>query len=196
MLSPTGRCGVEPLLRLDGKPFDYPAPVVECNTFVCVQVGRPLSVDGFFEEQRAVSCPPSLTMEPDECSSDPLIHSRSMAKRGDASPSCSTATPAEFSISTASCGQSVAMYELRPQLELMLPGPLLGSPDLPSMGSAGHGKRECKPCSFVHTKGCDTGVDCQFCHLCEPGESKRRSKDKRQFFKVVRRAQRFAIDLA
>lgn len=50
--------------------------------------------------------------------------------------------------------------------------------ELPSVGSANHGSGECKPCAFLHTKGCQNGSQCQFCHLCAPGEKKRRRKEK------------------
>jgi hypothetical protein len=50
--------------------------------------------------------------------------------------------------------------------------------ELPSVGSANHGNGECKPCAFLHTKGCQNGSQCQFCHLCAPGEKKRRRKEK------------------
>jgi len=58
------------------------------------------------------------------------------------------------------------------------PGPQLGSPALPTVGSASHQQGFCRPCAFLHTKGCANGVECTFCHLCEPGEKKRRRKDK------------------
>jgi len=54
--------------------------------------------------------------------------------------------------------------------------PKLGSRELPTVGSAGHHVGGCKPCAFAHTKGCENGVNCNFCHLCEPGEKKRRQK--------------------
>jgi len=53
------------------------------------------------------------------------------------------------------------------------------SDPLPSMGSADHRFGTCKPCAFIHTKGCKTGKDCKFCHLCEAGSSKRRKKEWR-----------------
>lgn len=56
-------------------------------------------------------------------------------------------------------------------------GPALGSAALPTVGSAGHNSRRCKPCAFV-LKGCNSGIHCPFCHLCEPGEKKRRRKEK------------------
>merc|ERR1719296_404119 len=59
-------------------------------------------------------------------------------------------------------------------------GPALGCADLPSVGSATHSKGTCRPCAFLHTKGCENGLACTFCHLCEPGERKRRQKEKLQ----------------
>jgi len=52
----------------------------------------------------------------------------------------------------------------------------LGSRELPTVGSAGHHVGGCKPCAFAHKKRCENGVNCNFCHLCEPGEKKRRQK--------------------
>jgi len=59
-------------------------------------------------------------------------------------------------------------------------GPAPGSLELPSIGSLGHSTGACRPCAFLHTKGCSTGPACKFCHLCEPGERKRRSGEKRE----------------
>lgn len=55
--------------------------------------------------------------------------------------------------------------------------PELGSAELPSRGSTLHRWGVCKPCAFVF-QACNNGVDCQFCHLCEPGERKRRKKER------------------
>jgi hypothetical protein len=49
---------------------------------------------------------------------------------------------------------------------------------VPSVGSLLHAAGKCKPCAFVHTKGCATGALCQFCHLCDSEEKKRRQKDR------------------
>eukprot|EP00446_Apocalathium_sp_SHHI-4_P068738 CAMPEP_0177517432 /NCGR_PEP_ID=MMETSP0369-20130122/45970_1 /TAXON_ID=447022 ORGANISM="Scrippsiella hangoei-like, Strain SHHI-4" /NCGR_SAMPLE_ID=MMETSP0369 /ASSEMBLY_ACC=CAM_ASM_000364 /LENGTH=312 /DNA_ID=CAMNT_0018996435 /DNA_START=47 /DNA_END=983 /DNA_ORIENTATION=+ len=48
----------------------------------------------------------------------------------------------------------------------------LGSAEIPTVGSAGHLWGVCKPCAFMHTKGCSNGIECKFCHLCFPGEKK------------------------
>jgi len=59
-----------------------------------------------------------------------------------------------------------------------VPEPQLGSPGLPTIGSASHYIGTCRPCAFLHTKGCANGVECMFCHLCQAGEKKRRRKEK------------------
>merc|ERR1711939_255019 len=64
------------------------------------------------------------------------------------------------------------------RLDDMLGEPELGSFLMPTIGSLGHQVGRCKPCAFAHTKGCADGVNCKFCHLCEPGEKKRRRKEK------------------
>mmetsp|Transcript_5950 Transcript_5950/g.14121 ORF Transcript_5950/g.14121 Transcript_5950/m.14121 type:complete len:390 (+) Transcript_5950:71-1240(+) len=56
--------------------------------------------------------------------------------------------------------------------------------DLPSAGSALHYIGRCKPCAFVHTKGCNSGKTCQFCHLCDQGSNKRRKKAWREFLRA------------
>jgi len=54
--------------------------------------------------------------------------------------------------------------------------PELGGPQLPSIGSLLHHKGGCRPCTFFHTRGCENKEDCKFCHLCGPGEKKKRLK--------------------
>lgn len=48
---------------------------------------------------------------------------------------------------------------------------------LPSLGSAQHAEGTCKPCAFAY-EGCANGAACLFCHLCPPGELKRRKRNK------------------
>jgi len=59
----------------------------------------------------------------------------------------------------------------------------VGLTELPSKGSALHPWGACKPCAFVFEAGCANGSNCQFCHLCEPGEKKRRKKERRRMAK-------------
>jgi hypothetical protein len=58
--------------------------------------------------------------------------------------------------------------------------PRSDSEALPTIGSAGHSRGSCKPCAFFTTRGCSNGFQCPFCHLCPPGEKKRRQKEKHQ----------------
>merc|ERR1719401_1993087 len=55
----------------------------------------------------------------------------------------------------------------------------LGSPLYPSWGSKLHASGQCKPCAFVFKDGCQSGINCNFCHLCDPGAKKRRKKERR-----------------
>lgn len=67
-----------------------------------------------------------------------------------------------------------------------------GTPDCPSLGSAGHGAGLCKPCDFFHRNSCRTGAACKFCHLCGPDENKRRKKQKQG---IVRAMKRFEVEV-
>mmetsp|Transcript_124951 Transcript_124951/g.243242 ORF Transcript_124951/g.243242 Transcript_124951/m.243242 type:complete len:354 (-) Transcript_124951:233-1294(-) len=45
-----------------------------------------------------------------------------------------------------------------------------------SVGSLRHNEGRCKPCAFFHTKGCNAGDQCLFCHRCPPHERGRRKR--------------------
>lgn len=66
------------------------------------------------------------------------------------------------------------------------PCALVDGLNLPTIGSARHNLGQCKPCAFAWTSGCGNGYACVFCHLCEPGEKKRRQKEKRANIKAYR----------
>ena len=53
-----------------------------------------------------------------------------------------------------------------------------GSRQLVSAGSTRHHDGWCKPCAFVDKGKCADGISCDFCHLCTPGEKKRRRREK------------------
>lgn len=57
--------------------------------------------------------------------------------------------------------------------------PRLGTSEMPTRGSALHSFGTCKPCAFVFQDGCKNGLECEYCHLCDFGESKRRKKVKK-----------------
>jgi len=70
------------------------------------------------------------------------------------------------------------------------------SQDLPSVGSALHGSGRCKPCAFIFKKGCMNGVECEYCHLCEPGEKKKRQRLKIESQRKGRRSKQAPAQLA
>eukprot|EP00931_Biecheleriopsis_adriatica_P067562 TRINITY_DN41681_c0_g1_i1.p1 TRINITY_DN41681_c0_g1~~TRINITY_DN41681_c0_g1_i1.p1 ORF type:complete len:282 (-),score=41.90 TRINITY_DN41681_c0_g1_i1:72-872(-) len=53
-----------------------------------------------------------------------------------------------------------------------------------SVGSDGHDMGKCKPCVFYHTKGCEHGQSCSFCHECPPQEAERRKRVRRQLLRM------------
>jgi hypothetical protein len=65
--------------------------------------------------------------------------------------------------------------------------PPFGSSALPTRGSMGHQLGTCRPCGFFHKQGCSPGVNCEFCHLCDQHEKKRRLKEKKAHFKAMRK---------
>jgi hypothetical protein len=79
---------------------------------------------------------------------------------------------------------------VKPSLTLQKPPKMMISLSdqlgLSSVGSAGHSAGTCKPCAFIWKDGCASGANCQFCHLCPPGEVKRRKKDKTTYRKMAR----------
>lgn len=136
------------------------------NTFVHFDEERPNLWDNCFNEREVHSAPGSVQVAPPDCSGnrDPLEY-RSW----------------EAEYQRASDAQSQE-EEATPKIVLSLMNalkPSIGSPDFPTLGSAAHQSRKCKPCAFVWKDGgCSTGVDCQFCHLCGPDEKRRRRKAK------------------
>jgi len=57
--------------------------------------------------------------------------------------------------------------------------------DVPSIGSIGHRIGNCVPCGyFWKSQGCLNGSRCEYCHLCDSREKKRRQKAKKQFLKT------------
>jgi len=79
---------------------------------------------------------------------------------------------------------------MRLMLSEALPEAQFGSVDLPTVGSLGHHVGTCKPCAFLHTKGCCNGAQCPFCHLCAPDEKRKRQKQKQAAFRELHRQRR------
>lgn len=144
----------------------YDGPLYVRNTFVDYPVGRPPSLEGFFQEREVRSCPTSG-----------LGLGSGVGNGCDTAAAPLAAWPSPCHWSSPQTREGAAVHE---PAVVWLPGaePWLGTHALPTVGSSGHRFGQCKPCAFVHTKGCESGVSCSFCHLCPPGEKQRRRKDK------------------
>lgn len=179
-------------LEADGLPdFEYPVPLFVRNGFIETGVGRPISLDGFFEERRVHSCPvespPGLGNDeyymPSAASPQVMMDRNAMMDSlWAAATSAGAATRAWIDGGNAPLPDRSPVLggSQAPILRLAdaLPEPEVGSSQLPTTGSAGHLLGKCKPCAFYHTKGCGNGTQCSFCHLCPAGEKKRRQKTR------------------
>jgi len=247
--------------------IDYPVPFMVKNTFIGAHVGRPSSLEGFFEDRQTQSCPvsgislpPGLEdlVEPEEAAARfvaiEAAHRREAEFQSTSTfglpysqfegfpdtPFCSQtpqflppatqqlpfdfrpfdapglpplmvspnqARPLPILLDSLLAAQSPPQSKQSPyfnaqfnefhptpappawaaQHDEALPEPELGSPECPTIGSKAHFYGTCKPCAFLYTKGCSNGASCPFCHLCDAGEKKRRSKDKRAVKQNARR---------
>jgi len=70
-----------------------------------------------------------------------------------------------------------------PSAPLLMQQAAVGTPEVPTVGSVEHGTGNCRPCAFFYKQGCENGVQCVFCHLCDPGEKRRRQKGKKASFR-------------
>jgi hypothetical protein len=179
----------------------YDGPLYVQNTFIHFAPNQPASLVDFFKERQVRSCPSSRLLEAPTPGSG--IEAAVLEGYAEATP-INIGGHLEFYTKTSAeawSGAAAPVPEFAPTLELepvqvlrladMLAEPQMGSDEMPNVGSLGHEIGRCKPCAFIHTKGCADGVDCKFCHLCEPGEKKKRSKEKLAFRREIR-AQREA----
>lgn len=208
--SPAEACGAAAVVGLP--EMDYPSLFSVKNTFVHADIGRPLSLDGFYTERMVHSCPASGI---DVASADEELHKGTAATDLELpqAPGCAAvqwpshippppmqplvledvvlqqrARPAPPFLAAS----SLPVAAVAPVLLLAeaIP-PVLGSVELPTVGSADHGFGTCRPCAHAHSaKGCMNGVHCSFCHLCPAGELKRRQREKRLLQRRAERAGR------
>lgn len=184
----------------EGKLFQYPPAFCIRNTFVDGKVTRTPSLDEYFTERQVRSCPASQieVFDLPSCSADE-------GARGAHSSTTSAGSSGGTSVGEPELDEARADIEYFDETPDATPhaavptllslGSLLslnsqgsGARSAASsldhvvaqnVGSASHGKH-CKPCAFFHTKGCESGADCVFCHECPPLEKKRRKKERAQ----------------
>lgn len=166
------------------------------NTFINYPIDRPPSLEEFLQERQVRSWPVSLDDERDGiglCGGEiaSLFDNGANGVRGslrDVSHSDDSSDSALAAGAVAVQGVAAhAPSEPGAKATFVKPAgghiattagePKIGSPEVPTAGSAAHHLRKCKPCAFA-LKGCKSGITCQFCHLCDPGEKKRRKKDR------------------
>jgi len=141
--------------------YNYPVPIIIKNTFLCTETWRPSSLDGFFEERCVKSCVsrlgapglPDAGEEGEEQFYDAL---ETLPEREAEASMPLISDPPVDSVAAASA-QGISF---------------------PTVGSIAHFDGSCKPCAFFHTKGCMQGPSCEFCHLCDASERKKRRKEK------------------
>mmetsp|Transcript_127411 Transcript_127411/g.354665 ORF Transcript_127411/g.354665 Transcript_127411/m.354665 type:complete len:345 (-) Transcript_127411:188-1222(-) len=162
------------------------------NTFIEVRTARSPSLNGFFRERLVRSCPASRSASIDNASPTYVGSGRvgEAPKAGEVA--VAEASPESANHRAAGEGktalQVVRLFEattppvLRLAEALHLPE---AEASLPSEGSEGHYAGTCKPCAFVHTKGCSSGKDCKFCHLCTAGARRTRKREMRRLARGV-----------
>lgn len=115
--------------------------------------------------------------------------------RGGRSSAPASATPTAIStgnpVSAAGTSMGVSSAVMPNSVAATAPPPAVLRLDFrlsdavpPTAGSTRHGVGECKPCAFVWKEaGCGNGASCPFCHLCDPQEKKRRTKERKKSWK-------------
>jgi hypothetical protein len=168
------------------------APITTKNTFVEMKLPRPSEWDTCFEDRAVQSAPGSVLISPAERDDDvsPLA---AFDQDQSEDEEDSDLDEAEYTRVSARGTQPLpfmpgmhrAPVMARPAaVTLRLAEalePVSGFAAIPTIGSAGHALRKCKPCAFAWKEsGCQSGASCKFCHLCDPAEKKRRRKAKLQ----------------
>uniref|UniRef100_A0A7S4RJE7 C3H1-type domain-containing protein n=2 Tax=Alexandrium monilatum TaxID=311494 RepID=A0A7S4RJE7_9DINO len=173
------------------------APLWVQNTFLTSADARPPSLEEFYEARRVRSCPASCISEPCDSEEASEAPSRETCRRRPYYPGLRLVQQFRVALSREGRrpagavgsrakdrrrGSASECSTAAPSSPASENDPALGSPELPSLGSAGHSTGQCKPCVFVGKRGCKSGAACDFCHLCGPGEKKRRQRERRALF--------------
>jgi len=149
--------------------MEYPVALTVRNTFLDFPLNRPESLEGFIQDRQVHSAPGSRLEHHDcEVSAINVSGAQQLLPHG-----------GDF--------QGEDPGDVPPVLYLAsLVAP--ESSAVPNVGSQNHDLGRCKPCAFVWKElGCENGEQCPFCHLCEPGERKRRHKEKKERIRAFRR---------
>mmetsp|Transcript_75581 Transcript_75581/g.130827 ORF Transcript_75581/g.130827 Transcript_75581/m.130827 type:complete len:268 (+) Transcript_75581:55-858(+) len=185
--------------------LEYPVQFPVQGTFIHYPAPRSSSLEDFYKERQFSSEPPMIAPPPGlesyadaqaQASRLKLSASGALSVAANAMAFAAASAAALKSLTKPPSAPPTPSNPTRPHQISLLDalqetketGPKLGSPEMPTVGSADHASGACKPCAFFHTKGCGNGVQCSFCHLCEPGEKKRRQKEKAAASRNTKRA--------
>jgi len=152
------------------------------NTFLDSPPARSESLERFYGSgRRARSTPPiGSSEEVGLCSLDEYPLEPSFLAGGHRPPVDRKAVLAKPTSPQGSFGEESEQALVTPRTKGRSSSSTEASPAaLPSQGSRLHETGNCKPCAFSLHGRCKSGTDCEFCHLCEPGERKRRKKEWR-----------------
>lgn len=196
-----GRAWMAPSHQRTRSTPEFPVAPVVRNTFVEFPTPRDPSLEEWLQEREVKSEPPSGSLP--SAAPRPLAPPTDAAVfavfAAEVAPGRSAPEHASVGVTPRSSGLGAQGWrpsgdldelvagdsdgeeygEFDQPLENMLPHPEVLRPVSWSVGSAGHIEGRCKPCAFLHREeGCLGGELCSFCHLCPPGEKKRRKQQK------------------
>lgn len=176
---------------MGGQPLVYPAPISDRSSFIDACQPRSPSLDEFSEQRQALSCPASGVSEsssgcysPGELLKKTAAYLDVRGRADEAASECSTADTAESM--ELRRNHTVARAIPLKLADAVNPPAAVPNTLVPSIGSVGHSAGTCKPCAFFHTKGCDKGAECSFCHACGPEARLARKKEKRAYFSTMK----------
>jgi len=143
-------------------------------------------LEGFFEKRRVSSCPATRLPSLEGLDGTDTMVAAVCEASGEAGHWQAVEMPRKTEVGSVdqtfgeagAAGADPGTQKLLLRLGDVLQVPEPCSAQLPTVGSAGHFSGTCRPCAFVHKRGCDNGVACEFCHLCGPSERKRRQRER------------------
>lgn len=168
------------------------------NTFIQYPTLRNPSLEEYIKEREAQSCPASprrplfggLDTPPPPPGQPPLLPGHGVDSMLAEAMYLEKAEERDEQASESGSQGSSSDYiveEIEQKMKVISLSTGLGI-QTTSKGSKTHQNGVCKPCAFFWKDGCKNGPDCQYCHLCPPGELKRRKKARAM---LLRRQSRY-----
>lgn len=173
----------------------YSIPWCIQNTFISCPIDKSASVEGFLKERNVRSAPSSRAHTPCDDAYKQVINVTAANMEMVRPPMNATTQLCQrvkgfkgrnvqnirlntCATANSSKGTSSSETSSRADNDAQLEFP---SRELLNVGSRGHHLRKCKPCAFLYSvEGCNNGANCEFCHLCDSGEVKRRRQERKQ----------------